>query len=167
MRGFLFRRGFVLPVVVVGVIPAAILIVLHGGLALSPAALSVGAVVFGIGFALLLSTTRLFSKNGGSLAPWNPPKRMVASGPYRYLRNPMILGIFVMLVGLAVGFESRAIAIWFAIFFAAKQIYIRFDEEPALRKRFGEDYAAYCAEVPRWIPRLSPAKERRSRSSQA
>jgi protein-S-isoprenylcysteine O-methyltransferase Ste14 len=71
---------------------------------------------------------------------------MVVSGLYRYTRNPMILGIFTMLLGEAVALHSVAVACWLGLFVTAKPIYIRYDEEPMLRKRFGEDYACLASE---------------------
>ncbi len=157
MRKFLFRRGFILPVTVAGLIPLAITLLTgaHRDIRL-PSALG-GALVFAFGLALLLSTTNLFQLQGGSLAPWNPPRTMVISGPYRYVRNPMMLGVFCLLIGEAIFLQSRWVALWFAMFCTGQYIYIRFEEEPALRRRYGEQYLRYCREVPRWIPRLTRA----------
>ncbi|HEV8247347.1 MAG TPA: isoprenylcysteine carboxylmethyltransferase family protein [Polyangiaceae bacterium] len=164
MLKFLFRRGFILPVVVTGLVPLLITLFTHAERGVRWWSLLAGLFLFLVGFALLLSTTTLFQVHGGSLAPWNPPKSMVISGPYRYVRNPMILGIFLMLIGEAVGLHSRWIGLWFAMFFTGQQIYILFDEEPALRHRFGQQYLRYCREVPRWIPRLTRATLRNSPS---
>ncbi len=157
MIKLLFRRGFILPVTVTGVVPCLIALGTDAQRGIQLGTGVGGALVFLLGLLLLLSTTTLFHMHGGSLAPWNPPRALVISGPYRYVRNPMILGIFLMLIGEAVFLQSRWIGLWFAMFFTGQQIYIFFDEEPALRRRFGESYERYCREVPRWIPRLTRA----------
>jgi protein-S-isoprenylcysteine O-methyltransferase Ste14 len=155
MGRFLFTRGFILPVTVVGIIPTLIAWFTAAPRDLTWFSGALGPMIFGAGFALLAVTTRLFDGAGGSLAPWNPPRTFVAAGPYLYLRNPMILGIFLMLLGEAVTLLSPWLLLWFTIFVTGQQVYIRIDEEPALRERFGDDYLRYCESVPRWIPRRS------------
>jgi protein-S-isoprenylcysteine O-methyltransferase Ste14 len=76
-------------------------------------------------------------------------------GVYRHVRNPMISGVLLNLLGEALLFGSRPIALWFAIFFAANAIYLPLVEEPGLEARFGDDYRRYRAAVPRWVPRWS------------
>ena len=77
-----------------------------------------------------------------------------AVGPYRYVRNPMISGVAVMLLGEALFHGSWVIGIWFGVFVYINHVYCILSEEPGLEKRFGESYRAYKKEVPRWIPRL-------------
>jgi protein-S-isoprenylcysteine O-methyltransferase Ste14 len=158
VRRFLFERGFILPVMVVGVIPTVVVAATAALRSVSIGSVAEGVPFFAVGFSLLVWTTQLFDAHGGALAPWNPPKDMVRKGPYRYLRNPMILGIFLMLAGEAAAFRSPFLGAWFSVFFIGQQIYIRFDEEPSLRARFGASYERYCSEVPRWLPRLSRSK---------
>jgi protein-S-isoprenylcysteine O-methyltransferase Ste14 len=81
---------------------------------------------------------------------------MVHVGLYRYCRNPMIAGIFTILAGEAIAFRSLLVAGWLVLFVVAQNVYIIFDEEPALRRRFGPAYDEYCRHVPRWLPRRRP-----------
>ena len=119
----------------------------------------VGIVSLLGGLFLAVSTIRLFSKLGkGTLAPWEPTRKLVISGPYAYVRNPMITGVFLILLGEALIFSSLAIGIWTAIFTIINMIYFPLSEEPDLRKRFGKEYEEYCKHVPRYIPRLTPWK---------
>ena len=90
---------------------------------------------------------------GGTAAPWDPPRRFVVRGPYRHLRNPMILGIFLMLLCEALVFRSWAVASWLGGFVIGNLVYIPVFEEKGLEKRFGADYVTYRRHVPRWIPR--------------
>ena len=116
---------------------------------------SLGALVFCGGFLLLVITIRLFVRKGeGTLAPWNPPQKLVTEGIYRFVRNPMILGVLFMLIGETVFFGSWSLLIWTLIFGVANTLYFQFSEEPRLAKRFGKDYLDYRRNVPMWIPRL-------------
>jgi protein-S-isoprenylcysteine O-methyltransferase Ste14 len=110
-----------------------------------------------LGFGLLIWTISLFAKLGrGTLAPWEPTKRLVVSGPYRHVRNPMITGVLFILFGEALLFQSWPIAIWMVLFFMINAIYFPLVEEKDLERRFGEEYVLYRQNVPRWIPRLRP-----------
>ncbi|HEY5709211.1 MAG TPA: isoprenylcysteine carboxylmethyltransferase family protein [Solirubrobacterales bacterium] len=123
-----------------------------------------GLTLIVAGFALWLWTVRLFARIGkGTLAPWDPTQRLVVEGPYRHLRNPMITAVLAVLAGEAALFGSPALLIWFAAFFAANSIFFRLYEEPGLERRFGEDYRAYKASVPRWLPRRAPWEPHRPR----
>lgn len=114
-----------------------------------------GAVVFSLGFSLFAWCVNLFAHVGqGTLAPWDPTQRLVAVGPYRYVRNPMITGVLGMLIGEALFFGSVAVGAWAAIFFAINHVYFVFSEEPGLEKRLGASYAEYKRAVPRWLPRI-------------
>jgi protein-S-isoprenylcysteine O-methyltransferase Ste14 len=116
-----------------------------------------GALLFLAGFALFAWCVALFARVGqGTLAPWDPTQRLVAVGPYRHLRNPMISGVLAMLAGQALLLGSRALGWWFAAFWAINQVYFVAFEEPGLESRFGESYRRYKAAVPRWLPRTKP-----------
>jgi protein-S-isoprenylcysteine O-methyltransferase Ste14 len=116
-----------------------------------------GALLITVGLALFAWTVVLFETRGrGTLAPWDATTRLVVQGPYRYVRNPMITGVLTILAGEATAVASPAIAIEAATFFAINAIYFPLSEEPGLRRRFGEDYERYRANVPRWVPRLRP-----------
>jgi len=111
------------------------------------------------GLALLAVTIRMFSKIGeGTLAPWAPPQKLVIKGIYQRTRSPMILGVLIALLGEAIILSSFWIFIWFIIATITNHLYfIRF-EEPGLLDRFGDAYASYKENVPRWIPRRYPWK---------
>jgi len=116
-----------------------------------------GVVVLGLGFVPFSSSLRRFATEGeGTLAPWDPPRRLVVRGPYRFVRNPMISGLILVLAGEAMVLASRPHALWALTFFAINAIYIPLFEEPFLRQRFGEDYDEYCRHVPRMLPRATP-----------
>jgi protein-S-isoprenylcysteine O-methyltransferase Ste14 len=117
----------------------------------------VGLALIAAGLVFVVWTIRLFSTIGdGTLAPWDPTARLVVRGPYLHVRNPMISGVAFVLAGEAVALPSKALFLWFAAFVVANAVYIPLVEEPGLRRRFGDDYEAYCANVPRWLPRLRP-----------
>jgi protein-S-isoprenylcysteine O-methyltransferase Ste14 len=119
--------------------------------------LAVGLALIAAGAALFVWTVRLFAGRGrGTLAPWDPPKRLVVAGPYRYMRHPMIFGVALVLAGETLALGLTAIGIWLAVFVAVNAIYLPLVEEPALRRRFGPDYDRYTANVRRWLPRLRP-----------
>jgi len=141
-----------LPGVVAGLVPA----LLVDGLASWPLVV-LGGLIAALGLALIVQTVALFATVGkGTLAPWDPTARLVVRGPYRRVRNPMISGVLCVLLGEALLFGSAAVLAWFALVFAVNAIYFPLVEEPGLRRRFGADYEAYRAAVPRWLPRLRP-----------
>lgn len=116
-----------------------------------------GAIFFAVGLGLFTWCVSLFARVGrGTLAPWDPPRSVVAAGPYRYVRNPMITGVLLMLLGEAILWDSRALGVWAASFLVFNHLYFVVLEEPGLESRFGERYRRYKAHVPRWIPRLQP-----------
>jgi hypothetical protein len=102
-------------------------------------------------------TISLFSRVGeGTLAPWDPTRKLVVNGPYRRVRNPMITGVFLVLSGETLVLGVPQMAAWTAIFGLVNAIYMPLVEEPGLVKRFGKDYVTYRDNVPRWIPRRRP-----------
>jgi len=106
------------------------------------------------GIILLAAAIRMFHGPGrGTLAPWDPPKRLVTGGPYRYIRNPMISGVLFVLLGESVLFVSAVLFFWCIFFLIGNIIYFIFLEEPGMEKRFGEDYTEYKEKVPMFIPR--------------
>jgi protein-S-isoprenylcysteine O-methyltransferase Ste14 len=127
----------------------------HGPVGILTVAL--GAVLLIVGFVLFIASLRRFAVEGrGTLAPWDPPRRLVVRGPYRFVRNPMISGVIFLLFGEAAVLRSRPHAMWAATFLAINLIYIPLLEEPMLEKRFGDEYRQYCRHVRRFIPRLKP-----------
>jgi protein-S-isoprenylcysteine O-methyltransferase Ste14 len=159
------RAVLLLPFMVTVVVPATILFLTHPDtfdLWQSYPTTRVGLPILGcafpcLGLALIVATIRLFVTVGkGTLAPWNPTQRPVVQGVYRHVRNPMIAGVFFVLLGEAILAASLPLFIWFVVFVLGNPIYIPLVEEPGLLKRFGDDYLAYQQNVPRWIPRLTP-----------
>ena len=116
-----------------------------------------GLSLLAFGLFLFASSLRRFATEGeGTLAPWDPPRRLVVRGPYRYVRNPMISGVVFVLFGEALVLLSRPHFVWALIFLAVNFIYIPLLEETGLRQRFGDSYVEYCRHVPRLIPRFRP-----------
>jgi protein-S-isoprenylcysteine O-methyltransferase Ste14 len=116
-----------------------------------------GAVLILLGLALWYRTVALFAREGeGTLAPWDPTRKLVVRGPYRYVRNPMITGVLLVLGGEAALFGSVWILVWAAAFLAVNAVWFPLVEEPGLVRRFGDEYEQYRRHVPRWLPRRHP-----------
>ena len=150
-----------LPFVVVVIVPRSLLRGYAGSLPWSDSHVwpraAAGAIFFALGLGFFTWCVSLFVRIGrGTLAPWDPPRSFVATGPYRHVRNPMITGVLLMLVGEAIFWGSRALGVWAASFLAFNHLHFLLLEEPGLESRFGERYRRYKAHVPRWIPRLQP-----------
>jgi protein-S-isoprenylcysteine O-methyltransferase Ste14 len=92
----------------------------------------------------------------GTPAPVDPPRQLVAAGPYRWTRNPMYVGVALLLAGEAVYFAAVSLAAYALACFVAFHGFVVLYEEPHLGRRFGEAYAAYRVATPRWIPRRKP-----------
>ena len=120
-----------------------------------------GLCLLGVGGLLFAASLSRFVADGrGTLAPWDPPPRLVVRGPYRYVRNPMISGVVLVLFGEALLLLSRPHLTWALIFLASNAIYIPLLEEPDLVRRFGDSYREYCRHVPRLVPRVRPWEPR-------
>jgi protein-S-isoprenylcysteine O-methyltransferase Ste14 len=118
---------------------------------------AVGLAALGVGVLLFTASLRRFATEGeGTLAPWDPPRRLVVRGPYRFVRNPMISGVVFVLSGEALLLLSLPHALWALVFLALNLIWIPLIEEPQLELRFGDPYREYCRHVPRVFPRLTP-----------
>lgn len=116
-----------------------------------------GAVI-AAGAGILLRCIRDFQVMGrGTLAPIDPPIALVHEGLYRYVRNPMYVGMLLVLLGESALFRSTALVVYTAIWFAFVNAIVIGYEEPHLRRRFGAPYAEYCRRVGRWIPRRAEA----------
>ncbi len=146
-------RSFLLPLTAAGLVPA-LLIRGDPGAHTSPALLAGGGVLFALGFAMLVWTVSLFIRIGrGTLAPWNPTKRLVVLGPFAHARNPMISGVACMIAGEALASASARVLVWAVSFVLLNHAWFLLVEEPGLVKRFGSEYETYARNVPRWIPR--------------
>ena len=116
-----------------------------------------GVIVGAVGVLLFVSSLRRFATEGdGTLAPWDPPRKLVVRGPYRYVRNPMISGVIFIQFAEALVLLSKPHAMWALTFLAVNFIYIPLLEEPQLKFRFGKEYEDYCRNVPRLFPRMTP-----------
>lgn len=114
-----------------------------------------------LGFLLVIWTILLFYATGkGSLAPWNPIDKLIITGPYAYVRNPMLFGVFCILFAETLFFQSQALLIYTLIFIVINAVYFPLSEEKGLLKRYGEDYAEYKRNVPRFLPRLTPYRKK-------
>ncbi len=89
----------------------------------------------------------------GTPALFDAPRRLVAWGPYRYTRNPMYLGVAILLFGFGLSQRSPSIVLFVPVWWALSHLLVVLYEERALRRKFGPDYDAYCRQTPRWIPR--------------
>ena len=112
-----------------------------------------------LGGAVMVRCVWDFAWRGdGTPAPFDPPRKLVIAGLYRFVRNPMYLGMAIFLIGEAILLPDIARAM-IAVLLGAWALvngFILLYEEPKLRDLFGDDYADYCRNVNRWIPRLTP-----------
>ena len=157
-------KALVLPIAVAGISPAVILWFNKEpglGWSLDPPpkcfVIVAAILVIALGLSLLVWTIRLFLIIGeGTLAPWAPTKKLVMAGPYRYVRNPMISGVLIVIAREAILFGSIWLAVYFILNFVINHFYFLCSEEPGLVRRFGKEYLDYKKNVPRWIPRTKP-----------
>jgi protein-S-isoprenylcysteine O-methyltransferase Ste14 len=113
-----------------------------------------GAAVILLGLAVFVWCTSDFIARGrGTPNPLDPPKALVARGPYRWVRNPMYVSATLMLLGEAALFRSATLAAYAGLVVAGFHLFVVLCEEPSLRRRFGPSYEDYCRTVPRWLPR--------------
>jgi len=113
-----------------------------------------GAMLMVFGGALVASCLLAFVIRGqGTPAPFDPPEVFVAVGPYRYVRNPMYLGAWMLLTGGGLYLRSVSMLIFAMAWILVVHLFVVAFEEPGLRRSFGATYQAYCQKVHRWIPR--------------
>jgi protein-S-isoprenylcysteine O-methyltransferase Ste14 len=115
----------------------------------------VGLVPLVLGLGLSAWCVTLFATQGrGTPAPWDAPRRFVALGPYRLVRNPMYLGVGSVLLGEAMLFASWMLALSLIALLLVWHAFVVLWEEPSLERTFGDEYRSYRAVVPRWLPRV-------------
>jgi len=113
----------------------------------------VGMIVGSLGAAAALWCVSTFIWIGkGTPAPFDPPRRLVIRGPYRFVRNPMYMGAGTALAGAALFFRSLPLLAYGVTFLLVAHLFVMLYEEPTLRRTFGPDYEAYCHRVRRWWP---------------
>ena len=113
-----------------------------------------GMILVAIGTMIALWCVFTFVFIGkGTPAPFDPPRKLVIRGPYRFVRNPMYIGAGMTLAGAALFYESLSILFYTGLFFLITHLFVVFYEEPTLRRTFGVDYEAYRRRVGRWVPK--------------
>jgi protein-S-isoprenylcysteine O-methyltransferase Ste14 len=114
-----------------------------------------GLLPIGAGGGILFRCIWDFAVAGrGTLAPVDPPKQLVVRGLYRYVRNPMYVGVISILMGESLFFESLALLRYAIAFFILAHLFTVLYEEPLLLRTFGQSYQAYRDRVHRWLPRI-------------
>lgn len=119
-----------------------------------------GFIFISVGIILILSVFYLFDVIGeGTPVPKQitskfATKKLVVKGPFKYTRNPMAIGFFLIFIGIA--FIRRSYAMFFltAVMVVIGHLFIVHVEEKDMEKRFGKDYLQYKKKVPRWLPRI-------------
>ena len=155
---FIFVRAIIYSALFIGFVliyaPARVLS--WSGIA-RPAAIEgpqvVGILIGTAGAVVALWCILAFASLGrGTPMPLDPPRRLVITGPYRFVRNPMYIGAALALVGAALVYESLPLLGYAGFFLIATHLFVVWHEEPTLRRTFGPDYEAYCGCVRRWWP---------------
>ena len=118
----------------------------------SPGFARAGLLELALGVTILLSCVRAFYVSGrGTLAPWFPPVTLVRDGLYKWSRNPMYIGVLLIVAGLALGFRSQVLWIYVAVLAVAVHLRVVFGEEPFLARAYGDAWTDYRKRVPRWV----------------
>jgi protein-S-isoprenylcysteine O-methyltransferase Ste14 len=124
-----------------------------------------GMLLTSAGALLVLSSILAFVFVGkGTAAPFDPPRRLVTTGPFRAVRNPIYIGAILGIAGAALYYGSIGLLVYALTLALGFHGLVLVYEEPALRRSFGSEYQAYCRRVPRWFPQrprkpASPDKE--------
>jgi protein-S-isoprenylcysteine O-methyltransferase Ste14 len=118
-----------------------------------------GLLLMALGAGLLATCIWEFARRGrGTLSPADPPRHLVVSGLYRYVRNPMYLSVTLLVLGELLLTWSRPLLVYWGVWFAAVNLFVMAYEEPTLRRQFGAEYERYTREVGRWLPRFGQAR---------
>jgi protein-S-isoprenylcysteine O-methyltransferase Ste14 len=116
---------------------------------------AVGVALILIGLLSLVGSFARFAWTGlGTPAPIAPPNKLVVTGSYRRVRNPMYVALLVVLTGEALLFGDLRVFWWALIFWAGCHVFVTVYEEPTLKRLFGAEYGIYRKNVPRWLPRV-------------
>ena len=128
------------------------------GIELTGWARALGVALMAAGGIVAFACVATFVTRGeGTPAPFDPPRKFVAAGPYQFVRNPMYIGGFMVLLGFGLYERSTAILLFTLPWLLSAHLFVILYEEPHLRATFGTPYQAYCRTVRRWLPRRSPA----------
>jgi protein-S-isoprenylcysteine O-methyltransferase Ste14 len=121
----------------------------------------VSVPIIAIGLFLMIWSVLNFVRVKGTPVPFNPPPKLVTTGPYAHVRNPMLTGVFVLLFGLGVLLRSISLVSIFTPVFILFNVWeLKAVEERELERRLGEDYVEYKKRVPMFIPRLKVGTEK-------
>lgn len=123
-----------------------------------PEVCAAGLIIAGL-LPALESISRFIYIGRGTLAPVAPPQHLIVSGFYRYVRNPMYVGVLVALAGEYILFRHLGIVIEAALAWLGATVFILLHEEPSLTRRYRDEYLQYKQHVPRWLPRLTPWRQ--------
>ncbi len=117
----------------------------------------VGAAMIVAGVLGLVDAFARFALQGlGTPAPIAPPRNLVVTGLYRYVRNPIFVAVVAIILGQALLMAEWRLIVYGALLWLAFHVQVVVYEEPTLSQTFGSEYAAFRAAVPRWIPRITP-----------
>lgn len=128
----------------------------HGPLPFWAGAQAAGGLFICAGLIPIVHSFIEFTKADGTPVPVASPPRLVVSGFYRYVRNPIYVGFLAILMGEALLFGSLGLLEYTAIAWCIGAAAVRFYEEPTLARKFGAEYQVYRRAVPAWVPRLHP-----------
>ena len=106
------------------------------------------------GVILLWSFWNFLIEGHGTPAPIDPPKELVAVGFYRYVRNPMYVGVLLILIGHFLWFKNVWLIVYASVAFLIVHLFVTVYEEPTLKRKFGAGYEEYLKKVPRWVPKF-------------
>jgi protein-S-isoprenylcysteine O-methyltransferase Ste14 len=115
---------------------------------------AISLIVVGIAIYLYTAFWGFALIGGGTPAPIAPTKTLVVRGLHHYIRNPMYVGVLLIVGGQAWLFHSRSIATYLLCLGLGFHLFVLLYEEPTLRRQFGAEYERYCAAVPRWLPKF-------------
>ena len=136
----------------------------HLGLQLPSLPPPLGYLMSAAGTALVVVCLFAFAWRGrGTPAPFDAPRELIVWGPYRFVRNPIYVGVVVALVGIALALRSPSALLLAAAAWLLAHALVMLYEEPSLRRRFGASYERYVLEVDRWLPRRRRAASGRAR----
>jgi len=114
----------------------------------------VGVLPLAPGLGMMLYCFVEFIRRGrGTPAPYDPPRELVVTGLYRYVRNPQYVGALLVVIGEALLTEAVILLGYAGVLAITYHLFVRYYEEPTLGRLFGEAYSRYCEAVPRWLPR--------------
>ncbi len=127
-----------------------------------PLSIILASLFFLIAFILIGWSVLTFLRANGTPVPLNPPPQLVTSGPYAYVRNPMLTGVFALLFGIGVLLGSASLLVVFTPLFILINVWeLKSIEEPELLKRLGKDYAEYRKNTPMFFPNFGKIFKKR------